>query len=72
VLALVERGESYFAILKRCVHGIHRHWSKKHLERYLAERAFVWTNRRVTDGERAFMAVHGNGNRKLTHPINEN
>ena len=44
VVALIERKESYFSILKRAVYGTF-HWiSKKHLHRYCDEFDFRWNN----------------------------
>ncbi len=51
--------ESFFALLKRGVHGTFHHISKKHLARYCNEFSFRWDNRKVTDGERAENAVRG-------------
>jgi transposase-like protein len=51
--------ESFFALLKRGVHGTFHHISKKHLEKYCNEFSFRWDNRKVTDGERAENAVKG-------------
>src|SRR5271157_151603 len=44
--------ESYFALLKRGVHGTFHHISKKHLSKYCNEFSFRWNNRTTTDGER--------------------
>jgi transposase-like protein len=51
--------ESFFALLKRGVHGTFHHISKKHLAKYCDEFSFRWDNRKVTDGERAESAVKG-------------
>jgi transposase-like protein len=51
--------ESFFALLKRGVHGTFHHISKKHLSKYCNEFSFRWDNRKVTDGERAENAVRG-------------
>jgi len=45
--------ESYFALLKRGVHGTFHHVSRKHLGRYCDEFSFRWNTRKVTDSERA-------------------
>lgn len=37
--------ESFFAIVKRSVHGVHHHVSVDHLDRYIGERCFVWNHR---------------------------
>jgi ISXO2-like transposase domain len=49
--------ESYFALLKRGVHGTFHHISKEHLHRYCTEFAFRWTNRKTTDAERTTAAL---------------
>lgn len=59
--------ESFFAILKRSVHGIHHHWSKQHLERYLAERAFMWTHRKLDDGQRTLAALKATEGKRLEY-----
>jgi transposase-like protein len=51
--------ESYFALLKRGVHGTFHHISKKHLHRYCDEFVCRWNNRDVSDGERAENAIRG-------------
>lgn len=53
----VNNAESYFALLKRGVHGTFHHVSKKHLGRYCDEFSFRWSQRKVTDGERAAKAI---------------
>jgi transposase-like protein len=57
--------ESYFALLKRGVHGIFHHISKKHLPRYCNEFSFRWDNRKVNDGERTEEAVKGIKGKRL-------
>jgi len=57
--------ESFFALLKRGVHGTFHHISKKHLARYCNEFSFRWDNRKVTDGERAEEAVRNMGGKRL-------
>jgi transposase-like protein len=51
--------ESYFALLKRGVHGTFHHVSKKHLKKYCDEFSFRWDYRKVSDGERATQAIKG-------------
>ena len=55
--AHVNGAESYFALLKRGIHGTFHHVSKKHLGRYCDEFDFRWSHRKTTDGERAAAAV---------------
>lgn len=59
--------ESYFALLKRGVHGTFHHISKQHLHRYCDEFAFRWNHRKVSDGERAEEAIKGIEGKKLTY-----
>lgn len=49
--------ESFFALVKRSVHGTHHHWSKQHLPRYLSERSFMWNTRKASDTERTAAAL---------------
>ncbi len=44
--------ESFFALLKRSVYGIHHHVSRKHLGSYCAERDFLYNGRKITDDQR--------------------
>jgi transposase-like protein len=64
--------ESFFALLKRGVHGTFHHVSKKHLPRYCAEFDFRWNGREVTDSERRDTAVKGSDGKRLMYhqPIN--
>lgn len=61
----VNEAESYFALLKRGVHGTFHHISKKHLPRYCNEFSFRWDNRKVNDGERTEEAVKGMEGKRL-------
>ena len=63
----VNSAESYFALLKRGIHGTFHHVSKKHLSRYCDEFSFRWGQREVTDGERAVAAIKGSEGRQLTY-----
>jgi len=49
--------ESYFALLKRGVHGTFHHVGKQHLQRYCDEFAFRWNHRETTDAERTEAAL---------------
>ena len=70
--AHVNGAESYFALLKRGVHGTFHHVSKKHLRRYCDEFSFRWGERKVTDGERTMAAIKGSEGKRLTYkkPVN--
>ncbi|MHC4698028.1 MAG: IS1595 family transposase [Planctomycetota bacterium] len=49
--------ESYFALLKRGIHGAFHHVGKQHLHRYCDEFAFRWNHRKATDAERTEAAL---------------
>jgi hypothetical protein len=57
--------ESFFALMKRSVYGIHHHMSRKYLGQYCAERDFVYNNRRATDDERADRAIEATRGKRL-------
>jgi transposase-like protein len=59
--------ESYFALLKRGVHGTFHHVSKRHLKRYCDEFSFRWNHRKVNDGTRAEAAIRGVDGKRLTY-----
>jgi transposase-like protein len=62
--------ESFFAIFKRGVYGTFHHISEAHLQRYLAEFDFRWSNRAalgVDDRARAEEAVRGSTGKRLTY-----
>jgi transposase-like protein len=59
--------ESYFALLKRGVHGTFHHVSKSHLFRYCDEFSFRWNHRKVNDGTRAEAAIMGAEGKRLTY-----
>lgn len=49
--------ESYFALLKRGIHGTFHHVGTRHLHRYADEFAFRWNHRKTTDHERMEVAL---------------
>jgi transposase-like protein len=59
--------ESYFALLKRGVHGTFHSISKKHLAKYCNEFSFRWNNRKVNDGMRAENAIKGMLGKRLSY-----
>jgi len=59
--------EGYFSIFKRGMRGVYQHCSEKHLHRYLAEFDFRYNARKITDGERAALAVKGAEGKRLTY-----
>lgn len=63
----VNNGESYFALLKRGVHGIFHHVSREHLGRYCDEFSFRWTCRKMSDGERTVEAIKGIEGKRLAY-----
>src|ERR1700730_1246095 len=68
----VNPAECRFSLMKRAVFGTHHSISEAHLSRYLAEWDFKWNTRKITDGERAAIALKGAEGRRLTyHQPNE-
>jgi transposase-like protein len=62
--------EGFFSIFKRGVVGVYHHVSEAHLDRYLAEFDFRYSNRAklgVTDGERAMRIAKGIEGKRLTY-----
>jgi transposase-like protein len=64
--------EGFFSLLKRGVIGTFHHVSKHHLHRYLSEFDFRYNARKITDGERALLALKGFEGKRLTYkkPVN--
>ena len=58
--------ESVWAVLKRGLHGTYVSVEPFHLFRYLDEQTFRFNNRKLTDGERFSLAVHGIVGKRLT------
>jgi transposase-like protein len=59
--------ESFFAILKRGVYGAFHNVSEAHLNRYLAEFDFRYSNRHLTDSERADALLTGAKGKRLMY-----
>jgi hypothetical protein len=62
--------EGFFSILKRGVYGVYQHVSEAHLQRYLAEFDFRYSQRErlgVDDAERASIALRGAAGRRLNY-----
>jgi transposase-like protein len=57
--------ESFFALVKRSLHGIYHAVSKKHLHRYLAECEFRYNFRELDDGERTVAAIKASQGKRL-------
>ena len=59
--------ESYFALLKRGVHGTFHNVSKKHIERYCNEFSFRWDTRKIKDGDRMVHMIAGFAGKRLEY-----
>jgi hypothetical protein len=62
--------EGYFSVFKRGMIGVYQHCAEKHLQRYLNEFDFRYSNRAklgVDDTERAERAIKGAVGRRLTY-----
>jgi len=62
--------EGFFSILKRGIYGVYQHVSEAHLQRYLTEFDFRYSNREklgVNDTARASIALRGAKGRRLTY-----
>ncbi len=62
--------EGFFSILKRGIYGTYQHVSTEHLQRYLTEFDFRYSNREangVDDAARANIALQGAKGRRLTY-----
>jgi transposase-like protein len=57
--------ESFFALLKRGIHGSFHHVSKQHLHRYCDEFCFRWNGRKLEDTARRDAAVRGSEGKRL-------
>ena len=64
--------ENYFSQLKRSIDGTHHHVSKEHLNRYLAQFDFMYSNCKATDSARMREVISRSGARRLTYkPLTE-
>lgn len=59
--------ENFFGIFKKGMVGTYHFCREQHLQRYLNEFSFRYTNRHVEDGERAALALVGASGRRLTY-----
>jgi transposase-like protein len=62
--------EGFFSIFKRGMVGVYQHCAEKHLQRYLHEFDFRYSNRvalGVDDAERTTRAIKGVGGKRLTY-----
>jgi hypothetical protein len=58
--------ENFFGVFKRVMKA-HIHVEDQHLQRYLSETAFRYSNRKITDFERAAKALKGIEGKRLTY-----
>jgi transposase-like protein len=62
--------ENFFSILKRGINGVYHHVSEKHLDRYLAEFSFRYSNRiafGIDDDMRTIAALKGTVGKRLAY-----
>ena len=62
--------EGFFGIFKRGMRGVYQHCGSQHLQRYLREFDFRYTNRiacGVNDEQRANLALRGIAGKRLTY-----
>jgi transposase-like protein len=59
--------ECRFSLMKRAVFGTHHNVSQAHLPRYLTEWDFKWNTRKLSDKERAAVALKGIEGKRLTY-----
>lgn len=59
--------EGYFGIFKRGMKGVYQHCAEKHLQAYLNEFDFRYSNRKITDAERTELALKGAEGKRLTY-----
>jgi transposase-like protein len=62
--------EGFYSIFKRGMHGVYQHCSEQHLQRYLTEFDFRYSNRAklgVNDAQRAELAIKGIEGKRLTY-----
>src|ERR1019366_7888454 len=65
--AHINTAKCRFSLMKRAVFGTHHSISEAHLPRYLAEWDYKWNTRKMTDGERAAIALKGAEGKRLTY-----
>ena len=62
--------EGFFSIFKRGMVGVYQHCGEQHLQRYLHEFDFRYSNRSklgIEDGERTTLAIKGADGKRLTY-----
>ena len=70
--AHVNSCESFFALLRRGLHGIYHSVSKKHLDMYLAHAAFLYNHRELEDGERVIAAIQASDGKRMVYKACQN
>jgi hypothetical protein len=63
----INTAECRFSLMKRAVYGTHHSISEAHLPRYLSEWDYKWNTRKMTDVERAAVAVKGGEGKRLQY-----
>ena len=63
----VNTAECSFSLMKRAVFGTHHSISEAHLPRYLSEWDYKWNTRKISDGERATIALKGAEGKRLRY-----
>jgi hypothetical protein len=61
--------EGFFGVFKRGMKGVYQHCGEQHLQRYLDEFTFRYSNRvklGVADAQRAMLALQGGEGKRLT------
>jgi hypothetical protein len=64
------RVEGFFGIFKLGIVGVYQHCGEQHLQRYLDEFSFGYSNRTklgIDDDQRAALAIYGAGGKRLTY-----
>ena len=59
--------EGFISLVKRKLYGTHHAVSREHLHRYIADAAFIYNARKVTDAERVALAVKASEGKRLTY-----
>jgi transposase-like protein len=59
--------EGFFSIFKRGMNGVYQHCGEQHVHRYLSEFDFRYTYRKVSDRERADLALKGAEGKRLVY-----
>lgn len=59
--------EGYFSLVKRGIYGIYHNVSPEYLHRYLWQWNFLYTNRRMNDGERTALVIKSAEGKRMTY-----